>query len=173
MNHHDHGLPRRRAIWARALLAWLVSGTAANAREVLLWSRNADGRLEVRQQLAGNCAPGKSERGAGSLQRLPMPAPPGPSAFDRALERERERVTQRRAAERAARERLADAARRIETRERAEAEALEAERRASRAARLDEAGAKSNASRRKGRAKAAARDRAPKPESAGEEGPSD
>lgn len=159
MNPYPDTKPRLRTWVLCAGLASLAVGGTASARDVLVWSRGADGRLEIHQRPAAIEDRRSALPTAGSLQRLAMPEPPGPSAFDRALEREREQVTRRRAAERAQRERLAESARRDQERRRVEIEDAAERRRASRAEQLREEGSKRGASRRSARPKTQPRER--------------
>jgi hypothetical protein len=115
------------------LLASLPAATPASARDHLGWRRDARGQLVLGQVPRGAPSHLGPPPGAGTLQRLPMPPPPGETAFDRALARERKVVTQERAKRRAALEAHAEALRDVAARNRAEVAAAEAKRRAPRA----------------------------------------
>lgn len=118
------------------VVAFLGEGAPpAAARDHIGWGRDARGQLVLRQLPRGVAGEIVTPSGAGSLQRLPMPAPPGESAFDRALAREREEVTRARAKQRAALEAHAEEVRKVTDRNRLEAAAAETKRRAPRAER--------------------------------------
>ncbi len=134
-------LPRSAALVgaAFALATLTAAPPPASARDHLGWQRDALGQLVLRELPRGAAHDSPAGPGAGSLQRLPMPEPPGESAFDRALAREREQVSLARARQRAALAAHAESLRKVAERNRAEARAQEAKRRAPRADRAGSA----------------------------------
>ena len=121
---------------ALVVLVTLTTGySPAHARDHIGWRRDARGQLVLRQLPRGAISDVVTPSATGSLQRLPMPVPPGETAFDRALAREREVVARQRAKQRAALEAHAEAVRKVADRNRIEAAAAEAKRRAPRSER--------------------------------------
>lgn len=134
-------LPRNAAALgaAFALVTLAAAAPPASARDHLGWQRDALGQLVLRELPRGAPTDAVAPPGAGTLQRLPMPEPPGETAFDRAIAREREQVARSRARQRAALETHAESLRKVVERNRAEARAQEAKRRAPRAERVGSA----------------------------------
>lgn len=134
-------LPRSAATLGAAFaLATLAAALPpASARDHLGWRRDALGQLVLRELPRGAPSDAVTPPGAGTLQRLPMPEPPGESAFDRALAHEREAVSRERAKRRAALEGHAEALRKVAERNRIESASAEAKRRAPRAERAGSA----------------------------------
>ncbi len=107
--------PRARAVFIAGYLGMLTAAgmswpSAASAHVRPTWVRDADGSLAIRENTGGIEARVGADSPPGSIQALPMPAPPGPSDLDRDLARERETVARQRLATRQRLERAAQAA---------------------------------------------------------------